>query len=197
MIHRIFPLHFYSLFPAPNKEEIFETLKNIKVNREATDKIRWNSQCKVEVEVLDKKVVENLLRPSLDKFFSMMESSIDINLVVKFLSAWRNTYRKGGFQELHDHVDGEGLEDCHLSGCIFLDDFHPDASHFFLYNRHCSEISASWGKIMAEMHLPFKSHVIIPKAGDVIFFPSYMLHGVTPHRMEEPRTTIAFNLRFI
>ena len=50
---------------------------------------------------------------------------------------------------------------------------------------------------MAEMELPFKSHVIIPKAGDIIFFPSYMLHGVTPHRMEEPRTTIAFNLRFI
>jgi hypothetical protein len=191
MIHRIFPLHFYSLFPAPNKEEIFETLKNIKVNREATDKIRWNSQCKVEVEVLDKKVVENLLRPSLDKFFSMMESSIDINLVVKFLSAWRNTYRKGGFQELHDHVDGEGLEDCHLSGCIFLDDFHLDASQFYFYNRHLSEVPVLWRKLNKLSH----SFTLKPKAGDVLFFPSYMLHGVTLHKLMKPRRTISFNIQ--
>ena len=191
MIHRIFPLHFYSLFPAPNKEEIFETLKNIKVNREATDKIRWNSQCKVEVEVLDKKVVENLLRPSLDKFFSMMESSIDINLVVKFLSAWRNTYRKGGFQELHDHVDGEGLEDCHLSGCIFLDDFHLDASRFYFYNRHLSEVPVLWRKLNKLSH----SFGLKPKAGDVLFFPSYMLHGVTLHKLMKPRRTISFNIQ--
>ena len=133
------------------------------------------------------------MTPSIQIFYNQLE--LKSRLEIELTLAWKNTYTKGCYQEIHDHLHTD--ENADISGCIFLDDFHLDASHFFLYNRHCSEISASWGKIMEEMELPFKSHVIIPKAGDIIFFPSYMLHGVTPHRMEEPRTTIAFNLRFI
>ena len=35
------------------------------------------------------------------------------------------------------------------------------------------------------------------KAGDIILFPSYLLHGVSPHKLRKPRTTISFNLQFI
>ena len=34
-------------------------------------------------------------------------------------------------------------------------------------------------------------------AGDILFFPSYMLHGVTQHRLRKPRTTVSFNIQFI
>ena len=45
MIQPIFSNNFYSLISAPNKDEIFETLKNIKVDRKATDQISWNDAC--------------------------------------------------------------------------------------------------------------------------------------------------------
>ena len=192
MIQQIFSNYLYSLITHPNKEEILLS-KDISVEDVDVDKAQWIQNCQVKVEHINPADISSLLTPSIQIFYNQLE--LKSRLEIELTLAWKNTYTKGCYQEIHDHLHTD--ENADISGCIFLDDFHPDASHFFLYNRHCSEISASWGKIMAEMHLPFKSHVIIPKAGDVIFFPSYMLHGVTPHRMEEPRTTIAFNLRFI
>ena len=192
MITHLFSSQFYSLITPPNKEEILLS-KDISVEDVDVDKAQWIQNCQVKVEHINPADISSLLTPSIQIFYNQLE--LKSRLEIELTLAWKNTYTKGCYQEIHDHLHTD--ENADISGCIFLDDFHPDASHFFLYNRHCSEISASWGKIMAEMHLPFKSHVIIPKAGDVIFFPSYMLHGVTPHRMEEPRTTIAFNLRFI
>ena len=34
------------------------------------------------------------------------------------------------------------------------------------------------------------------KAGDVLLFPSYIPHGVTMHKINQPRTTISFNIAF-
>ena len=192
MIQQIFSNYLYSLITPPNKEEILLS-KDIGVEEVDVDKAQWIQNCQVKVEHINPADISSLLTPSIQIFYNQLE--LKSRLEIELTLAWKNTYTKGSYQEIHDHLHTD--ENADISGCIFLEDFHPDASHFFLYNRHCSEISPSWGKIMEEMELPFKSHVIIPKAGDIIFFPSYMLHGVTPHRMEEPRTTIAFNLRFI
>ena len=194
MIQQIFSNYLYSLITPPNREEILLS-KDISVEDVDVGKVQWIQNCQVKVEPIDPAHISSLLTPAVQIFYNELELKSRLELDIELISAWKNTYTKGCYQEIHDHLHTD--ENADISGCIFLDDFHLDASHFFLYNRHCSEISASWGKIMEEMELPFKSHVIIPKAGDIIFFPSYMLHGVTPHRMEEPRTTIAFNLRFI
>ena len=198
MIRNIFSSNFYSLFSAPNKEEIIKSLKNIKVDSVATKEIKWNSGCNVDVEVLDTSVLANILAPSLKIFLSELGYGKK-DVPIKVLSGWRNIYQKGGFQETHDHLGGDGREDCHLSGCFFLDDFDNDAGTFSFYNRHSSELNIVWRKIFTSLYSMnnITTHGIMPKAGDILFFPSYMLHGVTQHRLRKPRTTVSFNIQFI
>ena len=37
-------------------------------------------------------------------------------------------------------------------------------------------------------------HSVQLKAGDIMFFPGYMLHGVSPHKSDIIRKTLSFNL---
>ena len=196
MIQPIFSNNFYSLISAPNKDEIFETLKNIKVDRKATDKISWNAACEVEVEVLDKHSCADFLLPSINMFLSEMGCG-NKRVPFQLLAIWKNTYHKGGFQELHDHIGGDGVSEFHLSGCFFLEDFDPNGGKFYFYNRHLSELNSVWRAFREAADHVYASHVIEPKAGDIIFFPSYMLHGVTVHPLRKPRRTLSFNIQMM
>ena len=184
----IFSHSFYLLFSLPNEKEVFETITNPKyIDKELTSLITWNENCRVKVEVLDVDKVGHLLAPSIELFLQHVRSKKSVGL----LDIWKNTYNKDGFQEVHDHVNNKA----HLSGCIFLEDQTKDTSRFYFCNRHNTEL-ALWREIMNDERLQNKWFPNI-KAGDIIFFPSYMLHGVTPHKLRKPRTTISFNLQFI
>tara|TARA_Y100001963_G_scaffold102450_1_gene141006 strand:+ start:1021 stop:1584 length:564 start_codon:yes stop_codon:yes gene_type:complete len=184
----IFSNSFYLLFSLPNKKEVFESVTNSKyVNKELTSRIKWNENCRVEVEELYADKVGHLLVPSIELFLEHIGAKKSVSL----LSIWKNTYNKDGFQEIHDHVNKEAQ----LSGCIFLEDQTKDTSRFYFYNRHNTEL-VIWKEIMNDQTLNNSWSPNI-KAGDIIFFPSYMLHGVTPHKLRKPRTTISFNLKFI
>ena len=184
----IFSSSFYLLFSLPNKKEVFETITNPKyIDKELSSKIRWNSNCKVKVEELYADKVGHVLTPSIELFLQHVRSKKSVGL----LDIWKNTYNKDGFQEVHDHVNNEAQ----LSGCIFLEDQTKDTSRFYFYNRDNTEL-AFWREILNDERLQNKWFPNI-KAGDIIFFPSYMLHGVTPHKLRKPRTTISFNLQFI
>jgi hypothetical protein len=112
---------------------------------------------------------------------------------LKLEGVWRNTYIKGSFQEIHDHSGGGDV-----SGCVFLEDFDQEAGKFYFYNRHASEIGAKWRYLlMGDKMDEMLSKVIVHDAGDVLLFPSYVLHGVTLHRLRRPRTTISFNMSFV
>ena len=206
MIRNIFPNSFYSIISTPNKEEIFKALKTARVDREASKWIEWNRDCKVDVEILYRDEIGKLFLPSLEIF--LKELGVNQDLPFECIGIWRNTYKKGGFQEIHDHLVGAvpesvspfyGAEEADLSGCFFLEDYHPEASTFYFHNRHSSELNVVWRKFMSTS--PFLegslSYNIQPKAGDVIFFPAYMLHGVTPHGSKNPRTTVSFNIKFL
>ena len=64
----------------------------------------------------------------------------------------------------------------------------------YFYNKFFAELPTSWLKIVDQNDLTSNSFAINPKAGDIILFPSYMLHGVTMHKINQKRTTVAFNL---
>ena len=184
----IFSKSFYLFIDIPNRKEVFETLTNPKyIDKEATSIIEWNKECRVKVEELYVDKVGHLLVPSMELFLQHIRSKKSISLI----NIWKNTYNKDGFQDIHDHVDNHA----HVSGCIFLEDQTKDTSKFYFYNRDNTELTL-WREIMNDERLQNKWFPNI-KAGDIIFFPSYMLHGVTPHKLRKPRTTISFNLQFI
>ena len=188
MIVNIFPNNFYSLISAPNKEEIFKEFENLKVDRKKSEEVTWNRNCNVKVEVLYPDQVIKFLRPTLDIFFSQFNFSVGVNVD----QIWRNTYERGGFQEIHDH---SGYGD--LSGCLFLEDSRSSDGKFYFYNRHGSEVNMVWNKLLKSSTfgcIESVNYNLAPKAGDVLLFPSYMLHGVTPHNSKKPRRTVSFNI---
>lgn len=84
---------------------------------------------------------------------------------------WFNKYKRGDFQEPHDHSPK------HLSAVWYLKGRSQDT--VFLSPHH---------------YWPFTSDVVIPEleTGDIIFFPSGLIHHVLPCT-EDDRVTIAFD----
>jgi len=193
MIQSIFPSNsFCSKINAPNKKDIFKALKSAKVDITASEKITWNKYCDVKVEVLYIDEISPLFFPTLEIFFKDFNN---IPITTEFSQIWRNTYYKGGYQEVHDHCSPV---DSDISGCFFLEDHNEDAGKFYFYNRDASQLNVTWRKLlMGESIDEILSRMVAPEAGDVLLFPSYVLHGVTPHQLSKPRTTVSFNLRFL
>ncbi len=190
MIKNIFPSYFYSVVPLSNKEKVFKKFKYVKTDKEGTKKISWNRYCAVNVEQFYPQDVASIILEPLGKFFK--EWRIDPK--IELLDIWRNTYQEGGFQEIHDHMTSQ-LSD--LSGCIFFEDHDELASQFYFFNSHSAEMGPTWRSIMADRDIQPYNYFIKPKAGDVLLFPSYMLHGVTVHKLKKPRTTVSFNVKFL
>ena len=186
MITEIFPSTFYSCFSIPNKEEVFIAIQNAKEDEE---KVTWNRLCKVAACNLYVSEIVPFLKPSIEVF---VEEFGSLKRNVEVLSIWKSTYTKGSFQEVHDHLTEEESQ---ISSVIFLDDYVSGAAQFYFFNGNL--VSKYLGKLMKHPQLDSTVELITPKRGDIIFFPSYMLHGVSSHGLNKPRTTVSFNMKMI
>ena len=197
MIETIFPNNFYSLVSAPNKDQVITTFTDALSKPEQTKKLLWPNACEIKVEALSPNGVGPVLAPSLSIFFKDLgveEGDKDLSKM-RMICIWKNTYNKGYYQEIHDHLSAEGSD---LSGVVFLNDYEEGSSQFYFYNKHWSEISPSWMMILNKVKADNSGKLTIPnpKAGDVLLFPSYVPHGVTMHKIDQPRTTVSFNIAF-
>lgn len=101
---------------------------------------------------------------------------------------WVNVLDTGGHQSVHNHANS------FISGVVYLTPTHPDSQTVFMKalgstdykfkNDHAGVLSG-----------PYNSDKWIspaPAPGDMILFPSYLLHSVPPNPGER-RITLAFN----
>ena len=72
-----------------------------------------------------------------------------------------------------------------------MNDYQENDAKFYFVNERTRLTSESWGDVSALMSdsLPIEG-----KKGDIVFFPSHMLHGVSPHQSDNPRVTISGNI---
>ena len=153
-------------------------------------KFSWGETCSVGKE----RFYEYEMIPSFlfwaREFMKDLGKFVDMGIT----DIWKNTYRRGSYQEPHDHPYSD------LSVVIFLDDLIPeDGGRFYFVNRHSSELGRKWISILGQEG---EIHYVDYKKGDMIPFPSYMMHGVTPYNIswwedniqKKRRTTVAFNL---
>ena len=129
MIHNTFIHSFHSLIDPPNKDELLYALENAPLTKDQD--FEWTLNCSVTTERLDLDL--DVFFPSLDLFFKDLEANANLNISLH--EVWRNTYSKGYFQELHDHLP------LHLSGVVFLTDWKEGDAKFYFHHRHQSEIS--------------------------------------------------------
>ena len=97
---------------------------------------------------------------------------------------WLNLQKKGYYQEIHDHA---GLD---ISSVFFAND-GIDFGKFFFVDRHSCNFSEEYEDLISYTN----HHQPSVKRGDIIFFSSHLLHGVSSHENDEIRKTLSVNFK--
>jgi hypothetical protein len=101
---------------------------------------------------------------------------------------WVNVLDTGGRQAMHNHANS------FISGVAYLTRTHPEARTVFMKPPGGTDFSFKNDHAGVETG-PYNADKWIsmpPEAGDVVLFPSYLLHAV-PNNPGERRISLAFN----
>jgi len=102
--------------------------------------------------------------------------------------AWFNFMEKGGQQAVHNHANS------FISGVVYLTESHPSAHTRFIKSLGGRDFvfSNSNARSTVGAFSADKWVSPAPSPGDVVLFPSFLLHEV-PTNQGESRSTLAFN----
>jgi uncharacterized protein (TIGR02466 family) len=129
--------------------------------------------------------VNQLIQPHLVHFGSLLFGE-ELNWSIKEI--WSNVLEPGGNQAIHTHSNS------FVSGIIYLTETHPSARTVFHRSIGGREFIFSNDNPNAKIG-PFNGNKWIApetKPGDMVLYPSYLLHEV-PRNEGQQRITIAFN----
>jgi hypothetical protein len=101
---------------------------------------------------------------------------------------WVNVMQTGGRQAMHNHANS------FISGVVYLTPTHPDARTVFMRAPGGTEFSFKndHAGVATGAYNSDKWISMQPEPGDVVFFPSYLMHAVPPNPGAQ-RITLAFN----
>lgn len=105
----------------------------------------------------------------------------------KIEQCWANIYQKGHFQETHIHP---GFD---FSAVYFVST--PLGSGKLEFENPLLPFNMRPIRTNAETELNSTKAVYAPVEGQLVIFRSNLRHGVYPHNSNEPRISLAFNLR--
>ena len=174
---------FYSIITPENKNEIVKHCMNPSLEL-PKEEFEWGDECLSEKVYLKLTGFTEILKPYIIQVLSKIIDE-DIPYGFSVDEVWRNTYHRYYHQEVHDH---RGYE---LSFVIFLNDSQENDARFYFVNERTRLTPDLWGDISSMMP---DSIPIEGKKGDIVFFPSHMLHGVSPHKSDNPRVTVSGNI---
>ena len=171
---------FYSIVSPENKNEIIEHCLNAVELPE--QEFEWGEHCLSEKVHLKLTGFSDLLKTNIIETLSEI---IDVRYAYSLNEVWKNTYYRYYHQESHSHPNSE------LSFVIFMNDYQENDAKFYFLNERNRVTSTTWLSLSEGME---DSIYVEPKKGDILFFPSHMIHGVTPHQSDIPRITISGNI---
>lgn len=114
------------------------------------------------------------------------------NVQMEFMPLWMNVYKKGDYQEIHNHMK----HGASLSYCYFYK-VPPDSGKLAFYNEHYRNFAATPLREALNLESFNISEwlFIEAKEGDLVVFPSFMQHMVTQNLTDELRITVSGNLK--
>ncbi len=157
-------------------EEIVNTHTEDDINNGA---FNWGFNCDMDRTPVGNKDIF----PYLYENVNNLANQIGANLNVQLNQPWINSYKKGQYQEIHDH-DGHAF-----SSVIFLNG-GLDFAEFYFVDR-MTDPTPHLIKKMLKMEDLWYPEV---NKGDIFIFPAHMLHGVSPHKSDVVRKTLSFNI---
>jgi uncharacterized protein (TIGR02466 family) len=101
---------------------------------------------------------------------------------------WVNVLETGGRQAMHNHANS------FISGVAYLTPTHPDSRTVFIKSPggHDFSFKNDHAGVVTGAYNAEKWVSPAPEPGDVVFFPSYLMHAVAPNAGER-RISMAFN----
>ena len=181
MIEIPFCNDFYSIVSPENKDEILKHCLDPSLEL-PKQKFEWGEACISEKVSLKLTGFTELLQPYI---IQVLSEVVNVNYQFTLDEVWKNTYHRYYHQESHSHPNSE------LSFVIFMNDYSENDAKFYFLNERNRVTSTTWLSLSEGME---DSIYIEPKKGDILFFPSHMIHGVTPHQSDIPRITISGNI---
>jgi Putative 2OG-Fe(II) oxygenase len=101
---------------------------------------------------------------------------------------WVNVLDTGGRQAMHNHANS------FISGVVYLTPTHPDSSTVFMKSPGGSDFAFKndHAGVSRSEYSADKWISPVPAPGDMVLFPSYLMHAVPPNQGAR-RITMAFN----
>jgi len=101
---------------------------------------------------------------------------------------WVNVSDTGGRQAMHNHANS------FISGIVYLTRTHPEARTIFMKTPGGTDFSFKndHAEVVTGPYNADKWISMPPEPGDIVLFPSYLLHAVPPNPGER-RITMSFN----
>ena len=122
-----------------------------------------------------------------------VQPAADLNVLGMEAEGWVNVNPPGALNAPHDHPGWL------WSGCYYVQ--MPAACEESTPTDGCIEFINSRTNLRAgpSIDIPFmRSQVVLkPIAGQMLLFPSHLLHWVCPHAGSEDRVSVAFNARWV
>ena len=138
----------------------------------------WGTNCDVDkISISD-----NKFYPLIADNIQAFATQIGVRLKSEIHPPWINLYKRGQYQEIHDHSNH------HFAGTIFMNN-DIDFGKFYFFDRNGyknPDIIKNVFNLQDSFYPPIEQ-------GTIIIFPGHMLHGVSPHRNDEIRRTLSFN----
>lgn len=129
--------------------------------------------------------VATAITPLLAEFGALMFGE---RLPWSLKEMWVNLLDTGGRQAMHNHANS------FISGVAYLTPTHPDSRTVFMKSPGGTEFSFK-NDHAGVVTGPYNAEKWIspqPEPGDIVLFPSYIMHAVPPNPGER-RITLAFN----
>ena len=101
---------------------------------------------------------------------------------------WVNVLDRGGHQAMHNHANS------FISGVVYLTPTHPESRTVFMKSPGGTDFSFKndHAGVITGPYNAEKWISPLPQPGDVVLFPSYLMHAVPPNQGGR-RITLAFN----
>ena len=178
-MNTLFNNQFYFHFKAPNADQLIAFLDE---KNDIDNKVHWADNCVVDTVSLESSPeVIDLISPSLQK----LAEELKFNGRFFILHPWINIYNEHSYQEIHEH------KECDMSAVFFLNE-GDDFAKFYFTDRFSCSLTSSIRHVL-NYH---DTQTPVVSAGDIIFFPSALYHGVAPHKSKQVRKTMSFNFNF-
>jgi len=125
------------------------------------------------------------------RYYDCIHHIFDRDFSISINKIWYNVYNDGEYQEEHDHIGGP-FSPSHFS-CIHFLSFDPEQHDPPEFKDPLAQLR----NLSVEFESNNCGEIYVPKVkeGDLLMFPSYLVHRVLPcKKTDYPRITISFNI---